>query len=158
MEMYISDMLIERVTIGSGYILSGPALKQLQAHRAIHEGGLTGALDKTERLMGLLREGDKEMAERAADDLIDYWKTRVISHADAEEEGFYRDVVREQPELDHAVIQLTRDHDLIRIIVDDIENLRKDEHLSPAVLQKFYALLVVNEIHSRDEERLLLEQ
>ena len=82
--MYISDMLIERVTIGSGYILSGPALKQLQAHRAIHEGGLTGALDKTERLMGLLREGDKEMAERAADDLIDYWKTRVISHADAE--------------------------------------------------------------------------
>ncbi|MDW0118183.1 hypothetical protein QTL97_14720 [Sporosarcina thermotolerans] len=57
-----------------------------------------------------------------------------------------------------AIIQLTRDHDLIRIIVKDIEELREPEKISPTVLQKFYALLVVNEIHSRDEERLLLEK
>lgn len=138
--------------------MSGPALRQLQAHRAIHEGGLSGAISKTELLIEYLQQGDMKLADRAADELIDYWKSRVISHADAEEEGFYKDIRTENPELEEAIIQLTRDHDLIRIIVKDIEELRKTEKISPSVLQKFYALLVVNEIHSRDEERLLLEK
>lgn len=137
--------------------MSGPALKQLQAHRAIHEGGLSGAVGKTELLIEFLQEGDMKSADRAADGLIDYWKSRVISHADAEEEGLYLEIKKENPELEEAIIQLTRDHDLLRIIVKDIETLRETEKLSPTVLQKFYALLVVNEIHSRDEERLLLE-
>lgn len=137
--------------------MSGPALKQLQAHRAIHEGGLSGAVSKTELLIETLQKGDMKLADRAADELIDYWKSRVISHADAEEEGFYKDIKRENPELEEAIIQLTRDHDLLRIIVKDIEELRETEKISPTVLQKFYSLLVVNEIHSRDEERLLLE-
>lgn len=138
--------------------MSGPALKQLQAHRAIHEGGLTGAVSRTEDLVEALQEEDLKAANEVADDLIDYWKTRVISHADAEEEGFYRDVLEEQPELQEAITQLTRDHDLLRIIVNDIEELRKAEGLSPAVLQKLYALLVVNEVHSREEERLLFSE
>ncbi|MCM3637201.1 hemerythrin domain-containing protein [Sporosarcina luteola] len=137
--------------------MSGPALKQLQAHRSIHEGGLSGAVSKTELLIEFLQEGDMKSADRAADELIDYWKSRVISHADAEEEGLYLEIKKENPELEEAITQLTRDHDLLRIIVKDIEMLRETEKLSPTVLQKFYALLVVNEIHSRDEERLLLE-
>lgn len=138
--------------------MSGPALRQLHAHRAIHEGGLSGAVIKTEELMTHLREGEVETANLAADDLIDYWKTRVISHADAEESGFYLEIAEENPELQEAVTMLTRDHDLLRIIVKDIEDLRKEEGLSPQVLQKFYALQIVNEIHSRDEERLLFPQ
>lgn len=138
--------------------MAGPALKQLHSHRAIHEGGLSGANEKTEGLLEFLRQGDLSSANQAADDLIDYWKTRVISHADAEEEGFYGEIVEEQPELKDAVTQLTRDHDLLRIIVKDIEELRVKENLSPAVLQRFQALMVVNEIHSRDEERLLFQQ
>ncbi|WP_060209893.1 hemerythrin domain-containing protein [Sporosarcina koreensis] len=137
--------------------MSGPALKQLQAHRAIHEGGLSGAVSKTELLIEFLQEGDMKSADRAADELIDYWKSRVISHADAEEEGLYLEIKKENPELGEAITQLTRDHDLLRIIVEDIETLRETEKLSPTILQKFYALVVVNEIHSRDEERLLLE-
>ncbi|WOV83168.1 hemerythrin domain-containing protein [Sporosarcina jeotgali] len=135
--------------------MSGPALKQLQSHRAIHEGGLSGAVGKTEMLIDFLQEGDQKNADRAANDLIDYWKTRVISHADAEEGGFYQEIVTENPAMEKSVTQLTRDHDLIRIIVGDIEKLRETEGISPSVLQKFYALLVVNEIHSREEERLL---
>lgn len=137
--------------------MSGPALKQLHAHRSIHEGGLSGAVTKTELMIEFLQEGDMKSADRAADELIEYWKSRVISHADAEEEGLYLDIKKENPELETAIIQLTRDHDLIRIIVKDIEELRKTEKISPTVLQKFYALLVVNEVHSRDEERLLLD-
>lgn len=138
--------------------MAGPALKQLHSHRAIHEGGLSGAIGKTEMLIDFLQEGDQKNAERAANDLVDYWKTRVISHADAEEDGFYQEIVTENPTMEKSVTQLTRDHDLIRIIVADIEVLRETEGISPSVLQKFYALLVVNEIHSREEERLLFTE
>lgn len=138
--------------------MSGPALRQLHAHRSIHEGGLSGAVTKTEGMMHFLQQGELETANLAADDLIDYWKTRVISHADAEESGFYLEVVKENPHLHDTVTMLTRDHDLIRIIVEDIEKLRIEEGLSPNVLHKFHALIVVNEIHSRDEERLLFAE
>lgn len=137
--------------------MAGPALKQLHSHRAIHEGGLSGAIGKTEEMMEFLKQGNLEVANQAADALIDYWLTRVISHADAEEEGFYSEVVEQKPELENAVIQLKRDHDLLRIIVKDIQELRATENLSPGVLHRFHTLLVVNEIHSRDEERMLFE-
>jgi hypothetical protein len=55
----------------------------MQAHRAIHEGGLSGAVGKTELLIEFLQQGDMKSVDRAADELIDYWKSRVISHADA---------------------------------------------------------------------------
>lgn len=139
--------------------MSGPALRQLHSHRAIHEGGLSGAVAKTEELIESLREGSEDAVNEACDELIEYWKTRVISHADAEEEGFYKQVVEEDPALQEAVIQLTRDHDIMRFTVQDIEELRKDNAaVTPEIMQKFYALLVVNELHSREEERLLFTE
>ncbi len=138
--------------------MAGPALKQLQSHRMIHEGGLSGAIGKTEMLIDFLQTGDQTNAERAANDLIDYWKTRVISHADAEEDGFYQEILDQDPAMEKSIHQLTRDHDIIRMVVADIETVREEEGLSPTVLQKFYALLVVNELHSREEERLIFEE
>lgn len=138
--------------------MSGPALKQLHSHRAIHEGGLSGAVMKTEDLVELLEQGDHNTAAQAVDDLIDYWKTRVISHADAEESGFYKEILETKPELENEIIQLTRDHDLIRLIVADIEEMwSADKQVTPEMMQKFYGLMVVNELHSREEERLLFE-
>lgn len=133
----------------------GPALKQLHSHHAIHEGGLSGAIQKTNNFLELLKSRELEAANLAADDLLDYWETRVISHADAEESGFYQEKVEENPTLRDDVIKLERDHDLLRIIVKDIKEIRSEHGLNEAVIQRFYALLTVNEIHSRDEERLL---
>ncbi|MCZ8540000.1 hemerythrin domain-containing protein [Psychrobacillus psychrodurans] len=133
----------------------GPALKQLHSHHAIHEGGLSGAIQKTNNFLELLRSRELEAANLAADDLLDYWETRVISHADAEESGFYQEKVEENPALREVVIKLERDHDLLRIISKDIKEIRNEHGLNEAVIQRFYALLTVNEIHSRDEERLL---
>lgn len=133
----------------------GPALKQLHSHHAIHEGGLSGAIQKTNNFLELLKSRELEAANLAADDLLDYWETRVISHADAEESGFYQEKVEENPALRDVVIKLERDHDLLRIISKDIKEIRNEHGLNEAVIQRFYALLTVNEIHSRDEERLL---
>ena len=137
--------------------MSGPSLRQLHSHHAIHQGGLSGAITKTEELEDLLRAKEFEVALQAADHLVDYWETRVISHADAEEEGFYLEMLESDPNLEDAVSKLTRDHDLLRIIAADIKEMLKTEGLTYEVMQQFHALLVINAIHSRDEERLLLE-
>lgn len=137
---------------------SGPSLRQLHAHHAIHQGGLSGAIAKTQEMEDLLRAKEFEVARQAADHLVEYWETRVISHADAEEDGFYREMLEQDPGLEEAIAKLTRDHDLLRIIAADIKKMLKEEGLTYEVMQQFHALLVVNEIHSRDEERLLLEE
>lgn len=139
-------------------IMGGPSLRQLHAHHAIHEGGLSGAIDKTEELEALLAAGETEAARTSADQLIGYWATRILSHADAEEEGFYEEMAGDDPERRLSIIKLTRDHDILRMVVADIVSKLADEGLTPEVMQRFHALIVVNEIHSREEERLLFEE
>ena len=94
----------------------------------------------------------------AADHLLEYWETRIIAHADAEEDGFYQEMVGVHPELERAVIQLTRDHDLMRTMAKDIKRMLAEDGLTPDVMQQFEALIVVDDIHSRDEERMLLDE
>lgn len=138
--------------------MSGPSLKQLHAHHAIHEGALSGAIEKTEEVEDLLRQKEFAVARQAADHLLDYWETRIIAHANAEEEGFYQEMAEKHPHLEPVIPKLTRDHDLMRIIAADVRALLAKEGLTYEVMKHFHALLVVNSIHSRDEERLLLEE
>ncbi|EIM06698.1 hypothetical protein A1A1_09091 [Planococcus antarcticus DSM 14505] len=139
-------------------IMSGPSLRQLHAHHAIHQGALSGALTKTEEVEDLLRAKEFEVARQAADHLLEFWETRIISHADAEEEGFYQEMIQQNSELKKPVADLTRDHDILRIIAADIKQLLVEEGLSYEVMKQFHALLVVNAIHSREEERMLLQE
>jgi len=138
--------------------MGGPALRQHHAHHAIHEGALSGAIDKTEELEILIQEGKSEEARLAADQLLGYWVTRVLSHADAEEEGFYEEMAGENPDLRLAVVKLTRDHDILRMIVADIVNDLPKDGPTADVMRLFYSLITINAIHSREEERLLFEE
>ncbi|MEK3673199.1 hypothetical protein [Paenibacillus sp. FSL R10-2771] len=138
--------------------MPGPSLRQLHAHHAIHQGGLTGAIAKTEEMEELLEAKEFEVAHQAAEHLIEYWETRIISHADAEEDGFYQEMAGKNPGLQDAVLRLARDHDLLRIIVQDVKAMLAEEGLTPEVVHQFHALLVVNAVHSRDEERLLFAE
>lgn len=135
----------------------GPSLRQLHAHKAIHHGGYDGALSRTEEVFELLAHGESEHADHAVDELLDYWQSRIISHADAEEDGFYAEIAARKPELAETITKLTRDHELMRMMVSDIQRLRQTESLSHEVLRNLQALLAVNEIHSREEERLLFD-
>ncbi len=137
--------------------MSGPSLRQLHAHHSIHEGGLSGAITKTEELEEFMQAGEHVVAKYAAHHLIDYWETRIISHADAEEEigGFYDEKLNQQQELATAIIQLKRDHDLMKMILKNIKDTLATEELNDALLQQFQALIVLNNLHSREEERLL---
>jgi len=137
--------------------MAGPSLRQQHAHHAIHQAGLSGAVAITEKVEELLGVGDFEMARQEADHLIDYWETRILSHADAEEDGFYQEMIEQNSYLNDAVSKLTRDHELLRIIVKNIKKAVSEEGLTTELMQQFHALLVLNSIHSQEEERLIFE-
>ncbi|MBM7551962.1 hemerythrin domain-containing protein [Thalassobacillus pellis] len=136
--------------------MSGPALRQLNAHRSIHEAAYGQVKDMTDVLKRLYQEGRNEEGKQAEEILIEHWRDHIISHADSEEEGLYQDFKKKYPEMSETIAQLTRDHDLLRKILAQIEADLEKEDKTKDRLAMYDSLLIVNWHHSRDEERYLL--
>jgi len=137
----------------------GPSLRQLHAHKQIHDTGLGLAVNMTDELIRTYQKGTEEEVIQEVIALVDFWDSRVISHADAEEEadGFYTEAENKNPELHDKVQQLTRDHDIMRQVVAKIKTQMESEGFSTQIIDYFRSLIIVNEIHSRDEEAFLLK-
>jgi len=138
--------------------MSGPALKNHFSHQSIHDGYYTEGRDLTELLVKLFREERDEDCAVAADALVEHWETRTIAHADSEEEGFYKEVIENQPEMREEVIKLIRDHDLIRMIVADVKARLPKEGVTEEVIDRFKTILHLVDIHNHEEERILFRQ
>ncbi|WP_188453927.1 hemerythrin domain-containing protein [Virgibacillus oceani] len=137
---------------------TGPALRKLASHRSIHEGAYVEARDLTLVTERLLNDERKDDCLKAAKALAEHWETRVIAHADAEEDGLYKEILEENPELKKEIHMLTRDHDLLRIILDQIKEKLGERLVTREMIDQFKSLLIVNEIHSRSEESKLLKE
>ncbi|MCL6597384.1 MAG: hemerythrin domain-containing protein [Alicyclobacillus macrosporangiidus] len=158
--------------------MSGPALKELHAHRAIHDA----AYGEAEELTGVFRhcveEGRYDAALAAAELVVEHWHTRTLRHAAEEEAGFYREVAEQHPNRSEDIAALVRDHDLMRQLVAEVEerlaisavptgteeSASRLETLGAGVSNRrleemrirFEMLLWLGERHSREEERRLL--
>ena len=136
---------------------TGPALRQLHSHRSIHDAAYQEASEMTRVLEGLVRSGDHGRALEVAYVLVEQWETRTLRHAAAEEEGLYLEALQDNPSLSETIVQLKRDHDLLRTLLASIQTeLGQTGHISADVLHRFYALLAVVQFHSREEERHLI--
>ncbi|MBY7142030.1 hemerythrin domain-containing protein [Virgibacillus sp. NKC19-3] len=135
--------------------MSGPGLKHVDSHAAIHEAALNEAEELNEILESLLRNGQEEKALETAYVAVEHWESRTLQHADSEEEGLYKELVEESPELNDSIIELTRDHDLLRMLVKEIKEMLDADGFSDAVLQRFQALVLVDLLHNQEEERIL---
>lgn len=137
----------------------GPSLRQLHAHKQIHDTGLSLAVNMTDELIRTYQNGTEDEIIQGVIALVDFFESRVISHADAEEEadGFYTEAEKNNPELHDKVQQLTRDHDIMRQVVAKIKTQMENEGFSTQIIDYFRSLIIVNEIHSRDEEAFLLK-
>lgn len=138
--------------------MSGPGLTKWESHHAIHQA----AFDEAERLTRLLRKAvfaqEREAALTLVGELIEYWQTHTLQHAESEETGWYREIIATQPERQADVTMLTRDHDLLRILLAEIQGLLAARGITSGIVERFEAMLLVNAIHSREEERRLLQE
>ncbi|WP_044748718.1 hypothetical protein [Bacillus alveayuensis] len=135
--------------------MSGPSLRQLQAHRSIHDGAFVEAKHLTELLEQLHSDGREEQILEVADALIEHWEMRIIAHAESEEEGFYKEKIAQDPSLLEKIVMFKRDHDLMRRLVADIKDVLSQKRVDKEMLDRFRALLLINHIHSREEEKFL---
>ena len=135
--------------------MSGPALKFVDSHSAIHEAALIEATELTELLEKVMKNEDLEKAIELAFVIIEHWETRTLRHAESEEEGLYKEIVETKPELKDDIVALTRDHDLLRLLVDEIKALLEQGEINDSVLQRFQALILVDLLHNQKELEVL---
>ena len=137
--------------------MSGPALRKVDSHAAIHEAALQEARELTNVIGNLLKQGDRERALETAQIAVEHWETRTLAHADAEEKGLYKELAKESSELHDAVTGLTRDHNIMRDLVKQIKDKLEKDGINEDIFQQFHALIFVDEFHNRQEEMILPE-
>lgn len=138
--------------------MSGPSLKKQDAHTLIHESALNEAKELRILLQKFLEDNQKEKALKVAEVSIEHWEFRTLQHAAAEEEGLYKEMVAEKPSLQPLVYQLTRDHDLMRRMVEQMKNLLINDEVDDRMLSLLDSLIIVDSIHNDDEMNNLLAE
>jgi hypothetical protein len=136
--------------------MSGPALRQKEAHHSIHEAARGEAEELTIALRRAMKANDKTLALETAYVLIEHWETRTLQHAESEETGLYLEIAQQYPRKLPDIIALKRDHALLRILLEEGKQLLNISGPNALALTYFEAMLLVNKIHSRDEEETLL--
>lgn len=138
--------------------MSGPALRNVDSHSSIHEAALEEAKELTELLGQFLKKDELDKALDVAYIILEHWETRTLQHATSEEEGLYKETVEAKPELWDSITSLTRDHNLMRDLADQIRELLASEGVSDEILQRFHALILIDLIHNRDELQMIGEE
>jgi len=135
--------------------MSGPGLKHVDSHSAIHEAAIHEARELNDILSKLLMANQKDKALETAYIAVEHWETRTLRHAQSEEEGLYKEMLEEDPELEEAIVALTRDHNTMRWLVSEIKELLDSDGMSLEVLERFHTLVHVDLYHNQEEEKLL---
>jgi hypothetical protein len=135
--------------------MSGPGLKHVDSHAAIHEAALNEAKELNEIMAALLQKNDLDKALETAYIAIEHWETRTLRHAQSEEEGLYKELVEESPHLKEDIIALTRDHNTMRFFVAKIKEMLESDGFTKEVLENFHALVHVDMYHNLEEEKIL---
>ncbi|NHC41754.1 hemerythrin domain-containing protein [Bacillus sp. MM2020_1] len=136
--------------------MSGPSLRKRDAHSSIHEAALNEALELRELFQRCLEDNETEKALQVIEVAIEHWESRTLKHAEAEEEGLYKDIVDENPDMISTVIQLTRDHDLMRRIVETLKNRLQSQKPDQQMVTLLDSLVIIDKIHNADEMNKLL--
>ncbi|MEK3871919.1 hemerythrin domain-containing protein [Paenibacillus sp. FSL M7-0831] len=130
-------------------------MRRADSHGLIHEAALEEAGELAELLERSLRRGERDKALDIAWIAVEHWESRTLQHAQSEEEGLYLEAVELKPQLRDVIIALTRDHDLLRELVAEIKARLERGEMDEQVLQRFQALILIDQIHNRDEEEMV---
>lgn len=136
--------------------MSGPSLKKIDAHSSIHEAAMNEAKELQTILQKCLEDKDKDRTIKAAEIIIEHWESRTLAHAEAEEDGLYKELVNENADLQQVVTQLTRDHDLMRRIVEQMKSLLMKAEIDEKMISLLDCLIIIDSIHNDDEMYKLL--
>ncbi|AIF43631.1 MULTISPECIES: hemerythrin domain-containing protein [Virgibacillus] len=137
--------------------MSGPALRKVDSHSAIHEAALNEAIELTNLLDQLVIKEENKKALEVAYILVEQWESRTLRHAEEEEAGLYKEIVEKRPDLHDAITALTRDHNLLRLLIKEIKDKLQKKTISDNIVQLFQSLIIIDELHNQKEMEVLPE-
>lgn len=139
--------------------MTNPSLKNWEEHKALHDEILGGAEERLDSMKTLLNKLEhKELAEEM-ESFIEYVEESVLGHAKKEEAsgGMYETIAKDDPKTVEKIRRLRRDHEIIQIMVDRMkEELSHDKVDFQKLIDHSVSIILVDEIHSRDEEDILM--
>lgn len=138
---------------------AGPALKQLNAHRAIHDAGQAHAKALTASMIQLFHEDKTDESYEAAKELIKHWEDKIIAHADTEDMGFFPELIADSQYDKKGIYMMMRDHDLFRQITADLkEKLVNEKAVTQEMIYEFTSMIIINRYHHIGEEKYIFHQ
>jgi hemerythrin len=136
--------------------VSGPALRQVSSHRAIHEHArqeVEEVLAVAERLLG---RGDSERFIEVAEVFLEVAETRVLVHAHEEEIGLYLEWVESHADVVPFIDSLKEEHEELRRRAVEVEEAMIEGRHQMA-LQLMMSFLKILKSHADHEESVLIE-
>lgn len=137
--------------------MSRPVLTDKSSHREIHKLAYHQAERFTNRLQKMWVEGDsQEKLLEIAYQSVEHWETTTLAHALEEEKGIYVSAMIRKLRLTEKVLELAKEHQLMRVLVHQIKTILDEQGVNNDKLSRFDTLLLVNEFHNYKEENRLL--
>lgn len=128
------------------------------AHKDVHDKTMQEFAERRELLKQLLSKLEHETLVEEMEAFISYVEKEVLTHEEEASEYFYKTLAQEKPELKEKVQHLTRDYQLIRIMLDLMRKELSNKEIDFQKLVDYSsAVTLINEIHSKDEEESLLK-
>ncbi len=137
--------------------MSGPALKQQDAHHAIHHAAYGEAQELLHVVKQSVEQGLPEVTA-VIQLFLEHFQMRVINHADEEEKGFYQEICRDNSAMTSTIAALSRDHELMRQLWQEIQEEVRHGTQVAMIASRCEHLLWLSAMHSKTEEAWLFEK
>ncbi|NMP23970.1 hemerythrin domain-containing protein [Sulfobacillus harzensis] len=136
--------------------MSGPALRQVTSHRAIHENAWHEVQEALKMAEALLFRDDRERFAEVAEVFLEVAEARVLVHAHEEETGLYLEWIEVNPDIHPRIKTLKHEHRALRRFATDLEEAMVNGRHQAALdsMREFAATL---KSHSAHEEGILTE-
>lgn len=134
--------------------MSGPALRQPAAHHAIHQAAWQDAEEALELAVAMLAASRGDEFARMVEIFLEVVDTRILTHAQEEEAGLYREWRAEHAGWGGEVDALIREHDTLRELAAAAEQAMRGRDAVGA-MSAMHRLLQASDLHARHEEEVL---
>lgn len=136
--------------------MSGPALRQVSSHRAIHEHARQEIAEVLAAAKHVLNRGDLARFIEVAEVFLEVAEARVLIHAHEEESGLYGEWLKADPQFVSRIDTLKEEHgELRRCAVEVEEAMVEGRH--PIALKLMTEFIATLQSHSDHEEAALIE-
>lgn len=134
--------------------MSGPALRKVESHHAIHETAWHEADEALQLAEKVRASSDDATFSRVVEVFLEVVEARILVHAAEEEQGLYQEWLQDNDEHQSTIDSLILEHETLRRLSAVVEQAMIQQEYDTAV-SGMSQLLEVSSAHSRHEEDVL---